>query len=101
VTTWGKTEDFTLGELTRTELEDVTTQHVCAPTYWEHTTNGWVAKENYGGRDKNNQGYGAQEAMAHKLNTVGVNKVIQSAIMPTALFVFTYANCTERTMGGK
>ena len=37
--------------------------------------------------------------MAHKLNTVGVNKVIQSVIMPTALFVLTYANCTERMMG--
>jgi hypothetical protein len=33
------------------------------------------------------------EAMAHRLNSVGVNKVIQSVIMPTALFVFTYANC--------
>ena len=28
VTTWNKTEDFTLGEPTRTELEDITTQHV-------------------------------------------------------------------------
>ena len=27
-TTWNKTEDFTLGEPTRTELEDITTQHV-------------------------------------------------------------------------
>jgi hypothetical protein len=49
---------------------------ICAPT-WEHTTNGWVAKENYGGRDKKNQGYGArshEQQKASKISRIGAQK---------------------------
>jgi hypothetical protein len=69
VTTWGKTEDFTLGDPT-TELEDPTR----------------IELEDVTTKIKNM----VREAMAHRLNSVGVNKVIQSVIMPTALFVFTH-----------
>jgi hypothetical protein len=34
------------------------------------------------------------EALRHRLNAVGVNRVMQSVIMPTAQFVYTYATVT-------
>ena len=38
------------------------------------------------------------EALRHGLNAVGVNRVIQSVIMPTAQFVYTYATVTAQEL---